>query len=118
MNNSLDEKFINNYEFNKIFKSIDKKHEIEISIIGEISWLNINKFDSDNIKTFLILLKDVINYMNHNKIKYIKQYIYKEDLEYIEKSSYIEYDSDKFVITTNLVDFTHEIGNLLGIKKI
>jgi hypothetical protein len=118
MSNSSQENQLYNYEFNKIFKSLDNNHEIEISIIEEISWFNIIKFDLNHIKTFLILLKDVIIYMNQNKIKYVKQYIYKEDLEHIKKSSYIEYDSDKFVITTDLIDFIHEITNLLGIKKI
>jgi len=32
-------------QLNKIFNSIDNKHQIEVNIIDNISWFNINKFD-------------------------------------------------------------------------
>ena len=105
---------------NKIFNSLDFKHQIEISIIGDIAWFNINKLNYEFCKTFLILLKDVIEFISENKAKYIKQYLNKDDLEYYTKSSFVEEDLEKSVYcaSTKLEDFVEEIANALGIKKI
>ena len=106
-----------NIEYNKLFNSIDNNHQIEISIIDKIAWFNIIKLNYEQYKTFLILLKDIILYLSNKKIEYIKQYIKKEDLEYFSKSSFNEY-GDIYIISTKLIDFTDEISNVLGIKKI
>jgi hypothetical protein len=109
---------MNNNQINKIFNSIDNKHEIELKIISEIVWFNINKSDFEYYKTFLILLKDVLIYLSKNNIKYIKQYIFEEDLNYFTKSSFIQSNDNEYVVSTNIVDFLSEIINVLGIKKI
>ncbi len=101
-----------------MFNSIDNKHQIETNIIEDISWFNINKLDFESFKTFLLLLKDVITYMKNNNIKYIKQYIMEEDINYFKKSSIINLDKNTYMTTTNITDFIDEIVNVLDIKKL
>jgi len=110
--------YLKNCEFNKLFDSIDLKHQIEISVLEEISWFNINKIDYENFKTFLLLLKDVMNYLSHKKIKYIKQYINKEDLIFFTTSSYTESFDNTYIISTKIEFFIQEITLALGINKL
>ena len=114
----MDESYLQNYEFNKLFDSIDLKHQIEISILEEISWFNINKIDYQNCKTFLLLLKDVMKYLSGKQIKYIKQYINKDDLIFFTTSSYTESSDNTYVISTSIEYFIPEITIALGINKI
>jgi hypothetical protein len=102
----------------KIFNSIDKKHQIEIKIIDNISWFNINKFDFEYYKTFLLILKDILVFLKNNNVLYIKQYIYENDCEYFKNSSIINVDQDIYIVTTNIDNFIEEIINVFGIKKI
>lgn len=103
---------------NKIFNSIDNKHQIETNIIENVSWFNINKLDFESFKTFLILLKDIMVYMKNNNVIYIRQYIMEEDTLYFKKSSIVNLDENTYMVTTNIVDFIDEITNVLGIKKL
>lgn len=109
---------MNNYQLKKIFNSIDLKHQIEISLIDDIGWFNINKFDFELYKTFLLLLKDVLIYLSTNNVQYIKQYILETDLEYFKKSSYIELENNEYIISTKIIDFVSEMTSVLGIKKL
>lgn len=106
------------YCINKIFNSVDSKHQIETNIIENVLWFNINKLDFESFKTFLILLKDVMIYMKNNNIMYIHQYIMEEDTIYFKKSSIVNLDEKTYMATTNIVDFIDEITNVLGIKKL
>lgn len=110
----------NNLVITKIFDSIDNKHQIEIKIelYGEYAWFNINKLDYENCKTFLIILKEVIEYLSLHNIKIIKQYIYEEDLKYFEKSSHLDIGNGKFIISTNIIHFLSELIYALGINKL
>lgn len=103
---------------NKIFDSIDNKHQIETNIIENICWFNINKFDYEYYKTFLLTLKDVLLYLNKNNIIHIKQYIYEEDIEFFKNSSTVNIYENQYIVTTNITDFIDEIICVLGIKKI
>ena len=102
---------------NKIFNSIDNNHQIEINIIDDISWFNINKLNFESFKTFLLLLKDVMIYMKNNNIKYIKQYLTEEDINYFKKSSIINLDENRYIVTSNINDFVDEIISVFDIKK-
>ena len=102
----------------KIYNSIDNKHQIEINIIENISWFNINKLDFESFKTFLLLLKDIMTYLKNNNIKYIKQYIEEKDTEYFKKSSIINLDKNYYMVTTYIDDFIDEIILVFGIKII
>jgi hypothetical protein len=104
----------------KIFDSIDKKHQIEIKIekFENIGWFNINKLDYENYKTFLIILKIVIEYLSSKNIKIIKQYIYEEDLKYFEKSSYLDIGNGQFIVSTDIIHFLSELINALGVNKL
>lgn len=119
INGELDD-WKNNLFINKIFDSIDNKHQIEIKIelIGEYAWFNINKLDYENCKTFLILLKRVIEYLSSKNVKIIKQYVYEEDLKYFEKSSHLDIGNGQFIISTEIIHFLSELIYALGINKL
>lgn len=102
----------------KNFISIDKNHQINTSIIDEISWFNIEKLNFEYFKSFLILLKDVMFYFKNNNIKIIKQYVREEDIIFFKKSSKTNIDNNVWIISTNIEDFLDEIINVFGICKI
>ncbi len=106
------------YEMNKIFNSIDFKHQIEISIIDNISWFSIKKINYESYKTFLLLLKEMMEYLGANNIVYVRHYVYEEDLEYLKNSSYVEINESQYVVTTNITHFLSEIISVLGIQKL
>ena len=101
---------------NKYFDSLDGSSKIEISIIDDITWFKIIKLDYENYKIFLYLLKDVIKYLNENNIKYIKQYVEKDSIQYFETSNYLEIEDDIFIVTTEISNFLNEIIKVLGIN--
>lgn len=104
----------------KYYNSIDQKHQIEIKIIDDISWFNINKLDNQFIKTFLILLKKVLEDLSSLNVKYIKQHLNINDLDSYTKSSFVEYDIENeiYTVSTKISDFIEEIISALGIKPI
>jgi hypothetical protein len=71
-----------------LFTSIDKVHEIELVIFGDIAELSIITFHYENYKTFLLLLKTVIEYMTSKNINYVKQRILETDLPLFSNSTY------------------------------
>ena len=113
-----DNKYFGNSEFNKIFNSIDLKHQIKISLIDDVAWFNINKIEYDSFKTFLLLLKDVLTFMSKNDIKYIKQYVEVNDLELFKYSKLFEYSEYIYTISNKINDFMPEIISVFGIKTI
>lgn len=86
----------------KIFNSIDNKHKIYTYVIDDICWFNIDKFEFEYYKTFLLTLKDVLLYLKKNKVIYIKQYVYDEDVKLFKNSSSININENKYIITTNI----------------
>ena len=107
----------------KIFTSYDNLHKIRINIIDEECWFNIETFNTTNCKTFLMLIKEVIDYINDNNIKIIKQYVYLDDCKYFQKSIIIKYElsineNNIFIVNTKIEDFIEELINVLQIKKI
>ena len=119
VNSELDN-WKNNLVISKIFDSIDSKHQIEIKIelLGEFAWFNINKLDNENCKTFLIVLKKVMEFLSSNNVKIIKQYVYKDDLKYFEKSNHLDIGDGKFIISTDIIHFLSELIYALGINKL
>ena len=106
----------NIYKLNQVFISIDRKHQIEISIIDNIAWFNINNIDYEFFKTFLDLLKDIIKILSINNITFIKQYVLETDLEFFKHSDYIYMSDNTCVITTPFDKFIPELINILGIN--
>jgi hypothetical protein len=102
----------------KIFNSIDNKHQINICIIDDICWFNIDKFEFEYYKTFLLTLKDVLLYLKKNNIIFIKQRVFEEDVVLFKNSSSTNIDENQYVITTNIDIFINEIIGVLGINKI
>jgi hypothetical protein len=102
---------------NQKFISIDKFHEINTSIIDNFCYFSIEKLIIENYKSFLLLLKDILMYLNDHKIKFIKQQILVIDLPYFKKSIKNETCNQNDVwITTNIEDFMEEICDALNIK--
>ena len=107
----------NNYYINKIFDSLDQKHQIEISLIDNIAWFNINKIEYQSCKTFMYLLKDVIEFLSIKNISYIKQHILYGDLELFKSSTNIQINDNEYIISTPIANFPNEIIDVLGIQK-
>jgi hypothetical protein len=102
---------------NKIISSLDNNHEIQISIIDEIAWFNINKLDYNNIKSFLYLVKDIMEIFRNNKIKNIKQYIGVDSIKFFTNSSIIELENDIYIVNSDIEIFLDELVNALGLIK-
>lgn len=103
---------------NKIFNSIDNKHQINIYIIEDICWFNIDKFEFEYYKTFLLTLKDVLLYLKKNNVVFIKQYVFEEDVILFKNSSSTNINDTQYIITTNIDNFIDEIIGVFGINKI
>lgn len=102
----------------KIFESIDKQHQIKITIIDNIAWFNINALNYKLYKTFLLLLKDVMSYLASHNITHVKQYVSVDDLENFPSSSHVDLDGGVYIISTPIINFLEELSNALGIKKM
>jgi hypothetical protein len=103
---------------NKTFISIDKAHSINTQIIDDVGWFEISTVTYEKYKTFLLLLKDTIDYYNENNVKYIKQYITSNDLEYVKNSTCVDIDESTYIISTPIDKFIDEIVSLLAIKTL
>lgn len=102
----------------KKFLSIDKDHLIVINIIFNIAWFQIDKINYENCKTFILLIKDCVDYFKENNIEYVKQYIHTNDIEFFKFSDIININNDLHVATTPLINFVDELVSILGIKLI
>jgi hypothetical protein len=106
----------------KKFISIDKSHEIDTTIIDELCYLTIINITLENYKTLLLLIKDIILYLNFKKVKYIKQFITGEDIQFFKKSTINicnNNDNNKSAwITTNIIDFMEEFCYALNINHL
>jgi hypothetical protein len=120
-----------------LFKSIDKVHTIELLIFGDIAELKIITFHYESYKTFLLLLKTVIEYMTSKNINYVKQRILETDISLFTNSTYIynnnadhspNHANEKgrnnanqirtVLITTPIAHIAEEIYNALGFKRV
>ena len=102
----------------KNFLSYDESHLIIIKKEKDEFWFSIEKIDYEKYKTFLLLLKDVIEYLNDNNVKIINQYVYKNDIEFFQNSNKFEINDNIYKISTNIDNFVSSIYNALGLKPI
>lgn len=102
------------------FTSIDKKHSIGIKILGDVAEFEIIQFQYENYKTFLLLLKTVVEHFASNSIKFIKQRIAEDELPLFHYSTLdVWYKEDEIaLITTPIEYFAEEIYNVLGLCKL
>ena len=105
---------------NNTFTSIDKKHSIGIKILGDVAEFEIIQIQYENYKTFLLLLKTIIEHFANNNIKFIKQRITEDDLPLFHYSTLdVWYKEDEIaLITTPIEYFAEEIYNALGLCKL
>jgi hypothetical protein len=103
----------------KILVSIDTKHKISLrsDVIENISWFEINQIDYENFKTFLFLLKDMLEFLQKNNIKYIKTLLSVEDSKSFKNSQIIEYDNFNVAIIP-IDKFLDDIVCAFGINRI
>jgi hypothetical protein len=106
----------NNF-ISKKFVSIDNKHSFTILIIEDTAYFSIDIIDQSQYKTFLFLLKNGIEYMCDNNIKYVKQNIMDSDANLFKKSTII-HQYDCIVVKTHINDFIEEICDALGINRL
>ena len=126
-----------------LFTSIDKVHAIELVIFGDVAELSIITFHYESYKTFLLLLKTVIEYMTSKNISYVKQRILETDISLFSNSTYAhtndanhspnhanekghnngkghnnENQIRTVLITTPIAHIAEEIYNALGLKRV
>ena len=102
----------------RVFTSIDKKHQITINIIENICYIEITLFQHQSFKTFLILFKEVMEYVNKLKVQYIKQIILNEELNMFNNiHDSIGIDNNKTLITFKLSEYPTIFYNALGLLK-
>jgi len=107
-----------------LFTSIDKLHTIELVIFGDIAELSIISFHYESYKTFLLLLKKVIEYMTSKNINYVKQRILESDIPLFNNSTYVHTNDHghghikTVLITTPIVHIAEEIYNALGLQRV
>lgn len=122
-----------------LFTSIDKIHAIELVIFGDVAELSIITFHYESYKTFLLLLKTVIEYMTSKNINYVKQRILETDISLFTNSTYIynnnadhNYNHNNnadhshnnmghirtVLITTPIAHIAEEIYNALGLQRV
>ncbi len=103
---------------NKVFDSLDNQHQISIVIIDEISWFEIKLFNPDRQKTFVLLLKEVIDYYRGKNVQFIKQYVNEDDVTYFKNSTKQLIDDNVYIVTTPIVSFIDDMVSVLGIIKM
>lgn len=101
-----------------IMDSLDLKHSIKITIIRENAFFQIIEFNPYFQKTFIMLLKDVIEKFISNNVQYIKQNVLDEDKSYFKNSRVEEFEDGSFMIITPISSFVDEMVSVLGIKKL
>lgn len=101
----------------KNFYSIDKYHSFNINIIEDTAYFSINTIKPEKYKTFLLLLKSGFEYMIKMNVKYVKQYITKEDINCFQKSTIIE-ENNTVIVKTKIEDFLFELCDALGIQRL
>jgi hypothetical protein len=121
-----------------LFTSIDKVHAIELVIFGDIAELSIISFHYESYKTFLLLLKKVIEYMTSKNINYVKQRILESDIPLFNNSTFVHTNDNNrdnnqnqdqdhshghshirtVLITTPIVHIVEEIYNALGLQRV
>ena len=80
-----------------LFTSIDEVHNIELTIFEDIAELKIITFHYENYKTFLLLLKKVIECMTSRNINYVKQRILESETSLFSNSTYVHtYDTNDY----------------------
>ena len=101
----------------KTFKSIDDKHSFNIMIIEDTAYFEITSIESKYYKSFLLILKDGFDYMCKYNVKYVKQTVTENDIEFFNKSEIIK-QNNKVIIKTNINDFLIEICDALAIQHL
>ena len=99
------------------FCSIDEKHEISIKILENTAWFNIVRLEYEHYKTFLLMFKELIEYLNSKNIQFIKQIVLKTDIEFFKNSTSFDYDEFSSIISTPLDKLPGEIYHALGINR-
>jgi hypothetical protein len=101
----------------KTFISFDKKHQFNIDIIEDTAYFTLLLINPEYYKTFLLLLKNAVELLVNNNVKYIKQYINEEDIV-LFKNSIIIKENTFVLVKTKIEDFAYELCDALGIQRL
>lgn len=102
----------------KIMESLDLKHKIKVSVRDDIGWFEIIEFNFEYQKTFIILLKDVIEHFKINNVQLIKQYVVKDDKDYFINSNIIKIDDNIYEVSSQINKFIDDMISVLGILRL
>ena len=103
----------------KIFNSIEMFHSISINIINETDcFYDLLLYNPEEYKSFILLIKEIIEYLNNNKIKYIYYSIPKK--LYFDSFITIENNETEYeiVIKTTLIEFINQIIQIHNIQQL
>jgi hypothetical protein len=103
----------------KIFNSIGNNHSISINLINETDcYYDLLQYNPDDYKCFVLLIKEIIEYLHKNKIKYIYYSIPKN--LYFDSFITIENDETEYeiVIKTTLNEFVNQIIQIHNIQQL
>lgn len=102
-----------------LFISIDKHHRISlIPITNDIIIFELQKFDIEYVKTFVLLLKECIEYIQLKKFKNIYQYINIDEFKLFKYSKIIDgmININYYIIEIPIDKLMPELYQLLDIQ--
>ena len=102
-----------------LFISIDKQHRISlIPITNDIIIFELQKFDIEYVKTFVLLLKECIEYIQLKKFKNIYQYINIDEFKLFKYSKIIDViiNINYYIIEIPIDKLMPELYQLLDIQ--
>jgi hypothetical protein len=102
----------------KKFVSVDDNHEFVIKIVDDIAWFSIIRLECSMYRTLILLLKDAILFMHKKNVKYIKQEIMKNDVEFFKNSESFDIDDTYSTVTTSIEYFADDMYNALNIQTL
>ena len=100
-----------------IFISIDKNHRISlIPITNDIIIFELQQFDIEYVKTFVLLLKECIEYIQLKKFKNIYQYVNIDEFKLFKFSKIIDTMNNYYIIEIPIDKLMPELYQLLDIQ--
>ena len=103
----------------KIFNSICNNHSVMINLINASEcYYDLLKYTPEEYKSFMLLIKEIIEYLQLNKIKYIfysiPKNLYQESFKTIENNE----TEDEILIKTSLNEFINQIIQIHHIQVL
>lgn len=88
----------------RTFKSLDSSQEIHIKICKENAYFWIEKFNHESYKLFLMLLKDIIEFLKNKNISYIKLFVSNQEVSLFENYEEIIQFENEYYLFQDFLD--------------